>query len=403
MPRAPWLGLAFVAAAVFTEDTDEVSREPRVRLGLEGAVHSSELEVFSAPDRNGDGIGDYFVAGKRADENKRLEARVELRSGADDSLLLAFATTGVSRIAVTGDLDEDGGEDLLSLEGEKPRVLMARSGRDGRALYPVELPRDARSFAALDDVDEDGIADLVVCTDSARLLLVSGRDGTRLAEPPESLEIRVGLGRDLVALDDLNGDGLRDLAVGEPQMLKTPALSRVLILSGSDLSLLREITESGKPAVDRGDLRGFGTRLARVGDLNGDGVSELAVADFVEARVEVFSPIDGDRLLHLPCPGEGWHHGLSSHGHSVLDAGDLDGDGTPDLVISNPEWNDSGSPGIDRGRAWVISGKSQEVLFVLGGEKTYDGLGRGLVLLRLEDRVELVTAARHEVRRFTLE
>src|SRR6266511_3975923 len=80
--------------------------------------------------------------------------------------------------------------------------------------------------------------------------------------PANDAEFGVGV----AGLEDLNGDGVGDLAVG------APGAGRVDILSGVDRTVLRTIADPG--AVVGG---GFGFAVADVGDVNGDGRDDVAV------------------------------------------------------------------------------------------------------------------------------
>jgi hypothetical protein len=73
--------------------------------------------------------------------------------------------------------------------------------------------------------------------------------------------------------------------------------------------------------------------------------------------------------------------GYPLFGHVVSDAGDVDGDDVPDLLLS-----DAGYPGIAfkfhpcgyRGVAWVVSGKTGETIHTVVSESEDDGFGAAL-------------------------
>ena len=135
-----------------------------------------------------------------------------------------------------------------------------------------------------------------------------------------------GLGS-IRAAGDANGDGTCDVLVADRD---AEGIERVLILSGSDGSTLRELR--GRTSGDC-----FGYTMACVGDVDGDGVPEIAVGarggetvtelrsvpqDDERAYVRLFSGKDG-RVLH------------EFDGHFVCSrAGDFDGDGKVDLLLS---------------------------------------------------------------------
>ncbi len=125
---------------------------------------------------------------------------------------------GEVRVA-TGDVDHDGTADLIYAAGRGggPRVQVV-SGRTGfvlRDFYAYEPNFDGGVFVAAGDVNGDGFADIAVGAGQGggpRVRVFSGQTGTILADF-YAYEPQYG-GGVTVALADLNGDTLADLAVG---------------------------------------------------------------------------------------------------------------------------------------------------------------------------------------------
>lgn len=118
------------------------------------------------------------------------------------------------------------------------------------------------------------------------------------------------LGQGLNALGDIDGDGVPDLGVG------TGAVDDAIILSGADGARLHEWTS------DRLLLDQFVVETEAIGDANGDGVLDIVVAR--RDSLTVHSGKDGEILATFT--GEG---GL---GEEIAALGDLDGDGLSDLL-----------------------------------------------------------------------
>jgi hypothetical protein len=85
-------------------------------------------------------------------------------------------------------------------------------------------------------------------------------------------------GFSVAGLGDDNGDGTGDLAAG------APGAGRVYVFSGSDRSVLHEIGDpddlTGTPCAPTETVASpcnFGYSLAGVGDVNADGVDDLAI------------------------------------------------------------------------------------------------------------------------------
>lgn len=181
-----------------------------------------------------------------------------------------------------------------------------------------------------------------------------------------------GFGSRIVGLGDIDGDGVDDFAVSAPGGRGTglddpwtgPGGS-VLLYSGRTRSLIRTLTDS---------YAGFGAALANAGDLNGDGVADLAVGspmfaggmnqDLARAgRVWIFSGADGTVIRAYDGAQAG-----DDFGWALANVSDIDGDGVDDLLVGAP-----GAGGA--GRAFVFSGADGSVVRTLTGEQDGDRFG----------------------------
>lgn len=136
-------------------------------------------------------------------------------------------------------------------------------------------------------------------------------------------------GRAVLVLEDLDDDGVPEIAVGAPN---APGGGAVLVLSGATRALLLE----WQPRAE--DMR-FGHELRPAGDVNGDGITDALVGFERLPLIEVRSGKDGALL-----------HRIGERASAVLAFGDLDGDGADDLFLG-------------RGKIWeVLSGKSGDTL-----------------------------------------
>jgi len=177
------------------------------------------------------------------------------------------------------------------------------------------------------------------------------------------------LGTSVASLGDLDGDGVVDLAVGTPtDDTAGSSAGAVWILFPTPQGTIRtghKITTglSGFTGLlEASDT--FGVSVAAVGDLDGDGVVDLAVgADLDDdggsgkgAVWILFLRADGTVKSHRKISeGQG---GFSAQlpifgrfGRALGALGDLDGDGAPDLAVG-AELADDG--GADRGEVWLL-------------------------------------------------
>jgi hypothetical protein len=159
---------------------------------------------------------------------------------------------------------------------------------------------------------------------------------------------------------DVNGDGLDDVIVGAPY--DQISSGRAWIYSGADGTTLHEFA----PPVD-GAIR-FGTSVAGIGDVDGDGFSDVVIgapastADGLDraGSAWVFSGRSGETLLAL--------HGSEPRGRFgwvVAAAGDVDADGIPDVIVGSPSGN----------TACVYSGRDGILIHRFEGREAGDRMG----------------------------
>ena len=208
------------------------------------------------------------------------------------------------------------------------------------------------------------------------MFLFSGATGQRLhtLNNPTPQE-RAWFGSALAEVGDIDGDGVPDLAVGADGQFVggREAQGQVFLFSGATGQRLRTLDN---PTPQEGAR--FGFALAKVGDMDGDGAPDLAVGAFEQAvggrfaqgQVFLFSGATGQRLqpLNDPIPQE-----LARFGWALAGVGDVDGDGVPDLAVGAP-FQHVGS-NLIRGRVFLFSGATGQRLQTL---KAAEGLGFAL-------------------------
>jgi len=163
---------------------------------------------------------------------------------------------------------------------------------------------------------------------------------------------------------DLNGDGVPDLFIGE--MGQTPDRARAFSgLNGSPIP--------GLVFYSDGVDDGFGVCVSSIGDITGDGVTELIVGA-LDNYVVIYSGADGSRVKRIDGPvGQSSDH----FGISVSEAGDVNGDGTPDFIVGDNNASPPGGP-ANAGSAFVFSGRIDlnfPVIYRFNGENSGDRFG----------------------------
>ena len=218
------------------------------------------------------------------------------------------------------------------------------------------------SMAALTDLTGDGTVELAFGarnedSGAGRVYVVNGRTGAivRTLRSPQTVQSEA-FGSTVTGMPDLDGDGRDDLAVGAPEATVggLGGAGRVYTVNPATGALI------GTLASPHGVAGGaFGFSLARVPDVDGDGVDDLAVGARNEdapdpqgelrtnvGRAYLYSGRTG-ALLFSPLsatPSEfratpfGNIRG-SDFGYSVSGVPDADGDGRGELLVGAPgEW-----------------------------------------------------------------
>jgi len=182
-------------------------------------------------------------------------------------------------------------------------------------------------------------------------------------------------GAAVAALGDVDGDGVPDFAVGAPQTLGPGGGyldGQVLVYSGASRALLYELN----PLRHRGF---FGARVAPAGDLDGDRVPDLIVGAPATSSDELYGV--GSALAFSGATGKLLLEFLGSEGgtylgSAVAGAGDIDGDGVPEILIGTPYGTGGGPYG--GGVVTVQSGADGALLYEFDGDASGDYLGRAV-------------------------
>ena len=187
-------------------------------------------------------------------------------------------------------------------------------------------------------------------------------------------------GKALLALHDMDQDGISELAVGAPTARGELRHSgSVLILSGAN----REILQTWRGEDKRS---GFGDTLRAAGDSNGDGIQDVLVGYERGGRTEILSGVDGSMLISFDRADE-----------EVSPFGDLDQDGADDFLLAGEQLEvRSGRDGsFLGGHGWTDEGCAFHSI----GDVDGDGLTDGVLLS--EEPMLLLTGTLGEGQRWS--
>ncbi|MBI5497891.1 MAG: FG-GAP repeat protein [Deltaproteobacteria bacterium] len=214
------------------------------------------------------------------------------------------------------------------------------------------------------DVDGDGVEDVLAGDPSGpprRVLFLSGADGSVLrtfAEPPSA----AAFGWFVHGIGDQDGDGDRDVLVGAPGADTPSALvaGAVFVVSTRSGSVLRRMDGTVADGL-------FGDVVAALPDLDGDGLEEVVVGAPGSGRVERPPPGRAFVFLSTGVQRFAWDARQPDdlYGRMVAHAGDVDGDGVADVAVSAPLHHDRTGAAV--GRLEVRSGRTGEVILEESG------------------------------------
>ncbi len=317
-------------------------------------------------DIDGDGVPDLVIGD---DTYAGFGGHVRAYSGATGAELWSWSGFAQGdAVAGAGDVDADGTPDIIvgdlfaSLPIIKAGAAYVYSGATGALLH--EFIGDTgdgylgRSVDGVGDIDGDGAADLIIGADGVGNIRAfggaayvrSGLTGALLFQI-DGTKDHGYLGSSVAGTGDTNGDGIGDFLVGaygeDRWGYNTGA---AYLYSGADASLLHSWT--GLNQNNR-----FGEAVAATGDLDGDGSGDLAIAApgaGPNGQVYLYSGATGQLLFTLEGqdPGEVF-------GKSVAGAGDVDGDGTSDVIVGSDRYY---TPGGYSGIVRVFSGVDGHLL-----------------------------------------
>jgi hypothetical protein len=393
--------------AVYPVTVDPLATSPQWQVFVHQSGAQLGGSVAAAGDINGDGYSDVLVAAQLYDEGESDEGKAFLYLGGPSGLSTTPAwsaqtnqdSANICSVAGAGDVNADGRRDVIIgscyYDGsgfDSGAAFIWLGGIPGpgnpSGLGPDGTPANAywsafgtnagdyfgSKVARAGNVNGDACDDVII-----------GAPGATIFEPGDGAAYVYhghfggpSIGFDWVAYDagsvageaqfgaavawagDVDGDGFDDVVVGAPGWSGVNTQEGAIFLyKGSSGGL--DFNPAWSRSSHQDDAR-MGHAVSGVGDVNGDGLSDIVSGSvwsddlgFTDnGRIDLW-------LGHSGAPvGSNWSYRPpldSAHfGWSIGPAGDVNGDGLADFIVGAPDYRTSPSLGSE-GRASVFYGR----------------------------------------------
>lgn len=271
-----------------------------------------------------------------------------------------------------GDYNVDGFDDILVSKADAigSGTAWVHSGKTGLVIGTFKgTGGKALGFSAdcAGDVNADGVLDIILGTYHDNFAeVVEGGSGAVLQTFTDP-GIGGYFGLSVAGVGDVDADGYADVAVGNSMPFSVPGLSGYVdVFSGQDGSVVGRLV--GEPSV----FGTFGDSIAPAGDINGDGRADVAVGASWAGGDGIFPGPGTVSVFDVEAKQRLWlaqgTHSACSFGFSLCSVGDVNGDGLSEIATGALSEDLKGVPGV--GSACVLSTSTSNWTDVGHGSQT---------------------------------
>jgi hypothetical protein len=328
--------------------------------------------IFTAGDVNGDGYSDVIAGAHLYDSGESNEGQAYVFNGSPTGLssTVNFTKAGTAgsdylgaNVSSAGDVNGDGYSDVLISApyfdgGQTDEGIVylfggALNGLKPAAIASIEGNQDSANFGSsastAGDVNGDGYCDVIIGAplynngqnNEGRAYIYLGSALTpflTFSTSVESDQADANFGASVSTSGDVNGDGYSDVIVGADLYDNGQTdEGKVSVYYGSATGI--SSTPNWTTESDQSTAK-MGNAVSTAGDVNGDGYSDILVGSSYydngstdEGRVYVYYGSANGLSTTANWTGES-DQNSARFGFSLSTAGDVDGDGFADILVS---------------------------------------------------------------------
>ena len=275
---------------------------------------------LASADLNGDGLMDVVTAS--FDDGALGVFFNNKTSPGSFNPALVLNSPGASQVALA-DMNGDGLPDLVSADFN---VSLFVQTSPGTFAAPVGLYAGGANWVALGDLNGDGAADVALADSvGVKVLMHTGAASSTTFAAPVSVFTQSSnanvAGGNIIAIGDVDGDGLNDLVITDPGPTGGMATA-VYILIQNPATQGTFLTPVGYPIATQDRPQSILLR-----DLQGTGKLDIVIGGQKFVTVLLHDPANPGKFLAANV--------YPAAGANEIAIADINGDGKPDIVVSN--------------------------------------------------------------------
>ena len=289
------------------------------------STESGPISV-SIGDIDGDGKMDLTV-GYNGSTNISVFRNTSTAGSISFASKVDFATGFGPYSLSIGDIDDDGKMDLAVANRSSGTVSVLRNTSiNGSISFTSKVdffPGFSPISVSMGDIDGDGKMDLTVANETSNnVSILRNTSITGSINFASKIDFATGSAPYSVSIGDIDGDGKMDLAVANN--------------GSANVSVLRNTSITGSISfASKVDFAtGFGPYSLSIGDIDGDEKMDLAVANWSSNTISVFKNTSTAGSITSSSFANKLDFVTGNEPRSVS-IGDLDGDGKMDLAVAN--------------------------------------------------------------------